>query len=440
MPVASTPIPFGTAARVGAQGGRVLLQALPVAERLSSPRLGLLWLLRLRWHALGGIALSMTLAPWWLGIRVPWWPACGLVVGIALSNLGGSLWVRSERPVPSAAIGALILVDTLLLTAALGLSGGSFNPFVTLYVVEVTLAALLLELGWVIGVCLSSVAGYALLLVSSRGTSAQLGSGSSLLALTLTLGINATLVVRIAAAFRQRQAALALARQEAAQAEKLASLTTLAAGAAHELAAALATIAVAATELEALIGSDPEQALLEARLIREQVSRCKHVLQRLGARAGSEPGELARRMAVAEVFARVRRELGARAGRLETRGDEALEIEAPPETLAAVLANFVSNGLQASAPDAVVSLSLSAHGDVLHFTTLDRGCGIAGSVLARLGEPFLTTKEPGEGLGLGLFLAFRFARACGGQLHIDSQPGSGTRVELVLPRSGGVSS
>ena len=56
-------------------------------------------------------------------------------------------------------------------------------------------------------------------------------------------------------------------------------------------------------------------------------------------------------------------------------------------------------------------------------------------LLPRLGEPFLTTKAPGEGLGLGLFLAFRFARACGGRLQIESQPGQGTRIHLDLPRT-----
>jgi two-component system, sensor histidine kinase RegB len=71
----------------------------------------------------------------------------------------------------------------------------------------------------------------------------------------------------------------------------------------------------------------------------------------------------------------------------------------------------------------------------VRFTAHDHGTGIAPSLLPRLGEPFLTTKAPGEGLGLGLFLAFRFARACGGRLQIESEPGHGTRVHLDLPRA-----
>jgi len=408
-----------------------------VAERLSSPRIGLLWLARLRWHALGAIALAMTLAPWLMGVFVPWRSAFVLVGGLALSNVGCALWGHSERQVARGVLGAVMLVDTSLLTAALALAGGTLNPFVTLYVIEVTLAALLLDLAWLIGVGVASIAGYALLLVLPPVPVGHMGIESSLCAFALTLGINATLVVRIAAELRRRQTALAAAQRESAQAEKLASLTSLAAGAAHELATPLGSIAVAATELEALIESEPAQALLEARLIREQVTRCKQILQRLGARAGSEPGELSQRTTAREVLALLRRELGARAERLETQGDPALELEAPLESLVAVLANLVSNGLQASAPETSVTLSLSAQAGELRFTTLDRGTGIEPVLLPRLGEPFFTTKEPGAGLGLGLFLAFRFARAQGGRLRIDSTPGIGTRVDLELPRLSG---
>ena len=136
-----------------------------------------------------------------------------------------------------------------------------------------------------------------------------------------------------------------------------------------------------------------------------------------------------------EAFDGVRRELGARAERLETLGDRTVAFDAPIESLTGVLANLVNNGLQASPPEANVTLALSARGDAVRFTAEDRGTGIAPSLLPRLGEPFLTNKAPGEGLGLGLFLAFRFARACGGQLRVESEPGRGTRVHLELPRA-----
>jgi two-component system sensor histidine kinase RegB len=422
---------FGT----GRAGPRGALRPISVAERLASPQYGLLWLVRLRWHALVALAVAMTLAPMLMGVSVPWLPAVALVGGLGVSNLACLGWVRSERSVRTSAIGLVLLADTALLTAALHLSGGALNPSASLYVVQVTLAALLLGVRWVAAVGAASLVGYALLLASPHSGAAP-GPESSLAALAITLGINATLVVRMVAAFRERQEALAQAQREAAQAEKLASLTTLAAGAAHELATPLGTIAIAATELEELIAPAPEHAVLEARLIREQVARCKHILQRLGARAGSEPGEMPRTTTAGEAFDRLRRELGARAERLETNGDRAVSFEAPVESLTGVLANLVSNGLQASPPEGRVTLALSARGGDVRFTAHDRGSGIEPWLLPRLGEPFLTTKAPGEGLGLGLFLAFRFARACGGRLQVESELGQGTRVHLDLPRAG----
>ena len=57
------------------------------------------------------------------------------------------------------------------------------------------------------------------------------------------------------------------------------------------------------------------------------------------------------------------------------------------------------------------------------------------SVLARAGEPFFTTKEPGQGMGLGLFLSRAVLERVGGQLELDSTPGHGTRARLHVPRA-----
>jgi two-component system, sensor histidine kinase RegB len=414
-----------------------VLRPISVVERLESPRFGLLWLVRLRWHALVALAVAMTLAPWLMGVSVPWFLALALVSGIGLSNVLSLLWVRSGRAVHPAALGGVVLVDTALLTAALALSGGLENPFVSLYVVQVTLAALLCDVYWVAAVGGACVAGYALLHGQPTPLFGAPAVESSLVALAITLGIDGTLVVRMVLAFRERQEALARAQREVAQAEKLTSLATLAAGAAHELATPLGTIAVAATELLELIETAPRQAREEAIVIRDQVARCKHILQRLGARAGSEPGELSRRATAAELFALVRRDLGWKASRLDTAGDPLLELCAPVESLAAVLANFASNGLSASPEGAHVQLSASVQDGMLRFTTRDQGTGIEPELLPRLGEPFFTTKPPGEGLGLGLFLAYRFAAACRGRLWIESAAEGGSAVHLDLPASGG---
>lgn len=70
----------------------------------------------------------------------------------------------------------------------------------------------------------------------------------------------------------------------------------------------------------------------------------------------------------------------------------------------------------------------------------DTGAGMDEDTLARVFEPFFTTKPPGEGSGLGLSMVYGFVRQSGGEVHIDSKPGIGTTVALLLPahaRSGG---
>src|SRR5262249_56157372 len=92
---------------------------------------------------------------------------------------------------------------------------------------------------------------------------------------------------------REREHLAELARQEAERRGKLASLATLAAGAAHELATPLSTITVAARELERQLErrQDASSAIADARLIRQEVERCRGILSQLAADAGQSRGE-----------------------------------------------------------------------------------------------------------------------------------------------------
>src|SRR5208282_2669742 len=97
-------------------------------------------------------------------------------------------------------------------------------------------------------------------------------------------------VQRVTRALAARDAELAEARTMAARRERLASLATLAAGAAHELSTPLSTIAVVARELERQLASHPEAAA-DARLIRDEVERCRRTLTRMANDAGAPSGE-----------------------------------------------------------------------------------------------------------------------------------------------------
>jgi CheY-like chemotaxis protein len=73
-------------------------------------------------------------------------------------------------------------------------------------------------------------------------------------------------------------------------------------------------------------------------------------------------------------------------------------------------------------------------GEYLCLSVADTGCGMTQDVLARVFEPFYTTKAIGKGTGLGLSQIFGFVSQCRGEIHIDSAPGEGTNVQIYIPR------
>jgi two-component system NtrC family sensor kinase len=79
-------------------------------------------------------------------------------------------------------------------------------------------------------------------------------------------------------------------------------------------------------------------------------------------------------------------------------------------------------------------------GDFVAVRLSDTGVGMAAEVASRAFEPFYTTKEVGQGSGLGLSQVYGFARQSGGTVAIASEPGNGTTVTLFLPRAASVPS
>ncbi|MBX3247448.1 MAG: HAMP domain-containing histidine kinase [Myxococcales bacterium] len=392
------------------------------------------WLVKLRWVAVAGEATAL-LAAVLVGLELPIVPLVLLVGGHAASN---EILRRVARrgDVREHVLGSFLVLDAWLLTALLGLTGGPSNPFSVLYFTQVLVASLLLGPGWTFALWLNTVSGYALIFFDHRpvpGLGAHAHGGMSMhlwgmwLAYVLTSGLLAAFVLRLASAARDRDARLATLRDRAARAERVASLTSLAAGAAHELGTPLATIAVVAGELaRSLDGAAAD----DARLIRAEVDRCRAVLDSLSARAGDVTGAAPEPVRFSALASSLREKLSCeRAARLVVRGEGVLLVPAAPVQQA--LESLVANAFDASAPESEVELRLEA-GDAPRVLVVDRGEGMDAAQLARVGEPFVTTKA-GRGLGLGVFLAKVTAEGLGGDLHVESAVGEGTTVTLTLP-------
>lgn len=101
------------------------------------------------------------------------------------------------------------------------------------------------------------------------------------------------------------------------------------------------------------------------------------------------------------------------------------------DTLVGALLNLIENAIQASAGEARLKVHCYTRGNTLRLCVSDSGSGIEPTVLARLGEPFFTTKVTGTGLGLTVVKAV--ARAHQGELTLRSRAGRGTCAQVSLP-------
>lgn len=412
---------------------------------------GLSWLVGMRWGAFVSAIAAILVTNVGLHVPLRLGPLLALVSFTAVTNVALEVRTWSDRAPSTALPGALLLADTLTLTALLYFSGGPSNPFSALYVVYVTLAAVILGARWTWSIVAVACVCYGLLFVDSvvvpemGGHGGHHGHGDHgggmaghLYGMYVAFAVSAVLiayfVTRVSSALRRREEELARVRERAARSERLASLTTLAAGAAHELGTPLATIAVVAKELERALEArgDLSELADDARLVREELARCRTILDRMAARAGESIGEAPVACDAAEIAARVRAELGpALSARvvLETRS---APIHAPPHAIAQLLENLVRNALDASTEP--VTLRTSSDATAARIVVEDRGTGMDPETLARATEPFFTTKAHGKGMGLGLFLSSTLVERLSGTLTFDSAVGRGTTVTVVLPR------
>ena len=401
------------------------------------------WLVRLRWLLIAGQLVLFPVARWTFDLSIAWWALAVAIAAAAISNVAIERLYRRRATTSASLMGSVLVLDTALLTLLLAASGGPMNPFTVFFLVYVTLSAIALSRQWTITIAILSLGGFALLFVLDDGAATHLHGGTAgfrhhLQSMWVAYALAAILVTffigQITRAIAVQRDQIAALREANARNARLAALTTLAAGAAHELGSPLATIAVAAHEavLRARKAIDSASIAADLELIELEVDRCQAILHRMAARASvaSAPVQLT----APQLGASVRAALGAaRAARVELEiTDDGRALALPEEQTVQTIAALIDNSLDAS-KDEPVRVTVTNNADTLRIVIEDRGPGIPEHVLARVGEPFFTTKQPGAGMGLGVFLARTFAESRGGDLEIDSAPGRGTRATLRVP-------
>jgi two-component system, sensor histidine kinase RegB len=412
------------------------------------------WLVKLRWGAVIGQIVTIAFVQAVMQIQLPLLPLAVLIAVEIATNAGLEALRRRDGGTSDRLLAATLALDVMILTGLLFFTGGPFNPFSFLYLVHIALAALVLRSVWtwaLVGMSLVCSGGLFyghvfLNLDTSTPESHLLHMRMHLQGMWIAFAVAASFIVyfliRVRRTLAERDAALAIERGLAARSERLAALATLSAGAAHELATPLGTIAVAAKELdrlwEARAGAGADDLRQDVRLIRDQVDRCRGILAQMATDAGNPAGEASNAVVASVLVGEALRGLPAAPEvRVQAGADDPVVV-VPRRAVTQAVRAVVKNAQEASRAGAVtIAVTVAAAGQGAARGALvriaDTGAGMSPEVLARAGEPFFTTKEPGRGMGLGLFLARTVLDRVGGGIAITSRPGAGTTVDISLP-------
>jgi two-component system sensor histidine kinase RegB len=257
-----------------------------------------------------------------------------------------------------------------------------------------------------------------------------------LVAFVLIGVIIASFVTRMNREIADQEKTIAKLKYTEDERRRLLALATLAGGAAHELATPIGTLSLIGDDLAQVLGKDP-QFTEDIETMRNELARCGAILKRMRGTNSELPGELPQRFSVAAVLREVEQEFASVDGpRVVVKQSPAAEVEiyCLKDALRSALQALVRNAVQACTEGgSVVCRAAEADGRI-RFDIEDSGVGMSDDIKARIGEPFFTSKAPGEGMGLGVYLAKLFALQVGGSVAISSELGKGTLVSLQVPK------
>ena len=395
----------------------------------------------LRWLAVTGQLTALLLLHFGFGYQLPLTPALVVVAASVALNLWLSVRYPSSYRLGDRLASLYLTYDVLQLALLLYLTGGLINPFAVLLLAPAAVAATMLSLrsavlvGTVVLACVSLLAFFHF--------SLPWATPGLLMPPLYVFGQWAAVVIgvlflsgylwRLAAEARRMSDALVATQLALAREQRMSALGSLAAAAAHELGTPLGTIVMAAKEMvrAAQHGGDIAD---DAGLIHREALRCRDILGRIAQRPESENTATFRRQRLASLLRGVASNLG-RAG-IEVRivvpeGPADPDVRRSPEILHG-LTNLIENAVDFARSEVIIEVEVRDRD--ISVRVLDDGPGIPHDVLGALGEPYVSQRADGEGLGLGVFIAKTLLERSGARMTVSNRGSGGAAIELIWPR------
>jgi signal transduction histidine kinase len=267
--------------------------------------------------------------------------------------------------------------------------------------------------------------------------------------------------ITFTAAFNRMLKELEVRQRRMLQSEKLASLGILSSGVAHELNNPLSNISTSCQLLlEEFNEADPEQINRWLRQIDSETERGRAIVKTLlefGSQRVFHKTLYSLHRLVVETKSLIDKSIRQHSGRLTVNIPEELMVVVDKQRIQQLLINLIQNALHAGGEGIDILISAvpcnnggrmipegatvagdfkclaDRNGAGVEMMVSDNGPGIPEEIVAKVFDPFFTTSEPGNGVGLGLFIVQEIVREHGGCLAIASRPDEGTKVIVLLP-------
>lgn len=395
----------------------------------------------LRSLAIIGQLVTIAFVQTFVGVKLPL-PAMLLVIGLeVIFNALTWLRVASQKPESNLELFGQLWVDLGALSALLFLSGGTTNPFVSLYLPSLAIAAAVLPWQLMAWLAAFAVACYAVL--GFESVPLNLDNPANLfdyyragmwVNFMVSVGLIAWFVARMSRGLRQRDTALGEAQQRLLRDERAVALGVQAATVAHEMGTPLSTIAMLTEELRDAARSDEGLKAYAADLdiLDQQLTLCTSALARLRSRASTQ-GSRQRVDEWLDSFANQWR-LRHPHVKFERVGEPPANVSVDDTVAVSQILTILLDNAARASRDHVTLAARLADNDSIDFEVCDAGPGVPASLRGLLGAAPVDSTQGGH--GVGLYLAFSAAARLGGSIELtdvsEIKP-RGTRAVLRLP-------
>lgn len=438
--------------RPGDDGVQVAAPSLWDFRGSRRARLRIRTLVAVRWITVIGQLATVLFVHFGLGFNLPLAACLTLIALSAWMNVLVHLASTStQRQAADWEATAQIGFDILQLSGLLYLTGGAINPFSLLIIAPVVLAAATLPLRHVLGVAILAIVCTVVLSITSLPLPAPeatpfnvplINRIGNVLSRILGIAFCAGYAWQAASEAARMELALDTTNAVLAREQRLSALGALAAAAAHELGTPLATISIVAKEMaRGAAEGTPEKE--DADLLVSQAERCRDILRRLTADPDATDdvhGHMSLNQLVEEAVAPHTKEPEVRVEAVISgpRGEEPPDVRRLPEVLHA-LTSFVENAVDFAKSEVLITARFDDRNITLEVK--DDGPGFAPDILAKLGEPYVTSRPGAEGsrsghigMGLGFFISKTLMERTGGVVTFRNGKAGGAVVTVRWPR------